>query len=245
MKTKLFLIISIFAFSCKEQGVLVEPIIEETIPPTFNLLAGTYNSDIDLTLVADSKEAIIYYTLDGSEPSETSAVYSAPINIKTNGTRLYVNAMSKDPTTGLSEVTRSFYKIDYSYDSTSINSQLSLEDFKNRIVGKWIGVRSTPWTPKINVEIIFNGNETYTSKSLTPRNIAFYYGDDSEVNSYSIFDTYEDRSATGFIYRFNNDQVNRGDLEFIKFSEDLNTLHFEFWHRNRYGPIKYTMTRVE
>lgn len=245
MKTKLFLIISIFAFSCEEQGVVVEPITEKTLPPTFNLLAGTYNSDIDLTLVADSKEAVIYYTLDGSEPSETSAVYSDPINIKNNGTRLYVNAMAKDPKTGLSEVTRSFYKIDYSYDSTSFNNQLALEDFEDKIVGRWIGSRSTPWTPKINVEIIFNADETYTSKSLTPNNVAFYYGDDSEVNSYKIFDTYEDKSATGFVYRFNNNQGNRGDLEFIKFSEDMNTLQFEFWHRKTYGPIKFTMTRVE
>lgn len=246
MKTKLFLLlISIIAFSCEKEEVLFEPMDEATKPPTFNFLAGTYNSDIDLTLAPDTEDAIIYYTLDGSEPSETSAIYSTPIRIKNDGTLLYINAMSKNSKTGLSRVTKSFYKIDYSYDPTSVNKQLSLEDFQTKIVGRWIGNRSTPWSPKINIEITFKDDETYTAKSLTPDNTAFYYGNDSEINSYRIYDTYEDRSATAYVYRFNNDQVNRGGLQFIKFSEDLNNLQFEFWHRNQYGPIVYNLTRIE
>lgn len=42
---------------------------------------GTLSSGSTITLVTATSGATIYYTLDGSEPSDTSTVYSGPISI--------------------------------------------------------------------------------------------------------------------------------------------------------------------
>ena len=48
--------------------------------PRFSLAGGVYtNSSLSLTLSASSAAAVIHYTLNGTEPTEASAAYSAPI----------------------------------------------------------------------------------------------------------------------------------------------------------------------
>ncbi len=49
----------------------------------FSQPGGFYNGYVHLTLSTDSPEATIYYSLDGSEPTEQSNVYSGPISITT------------------------------------------------------------------------------------------------------------------------------------------------------------------
>lgn len=49
--------------------------------PTFNLAPGFYPSSQTLTLSTNTAGAEIRYTTDGSEPSQTSNLYSGPINI--------------------------------------------------------------------------------------------------------------------------------------------------------------------
>ena len=238
-KIALLFIVSILIFSCeKEEDEFPIP-----NPPTFSFMAGTYNSDIEVILSSDIENAVIYYTLDRTEPTESSYIYASPIKIKSDGTRLYIKAISKGNQTEVSEITTSYYYIDYSYKSESFNGQLSFIGYQDNIVGTWIGYRTTPWTSPINVEVTFNNNGTYTSKSLTPGHTAFYYGSDTEINSYYIYELNADGSAMGDIGRFNDS--NTGSLRFIKFSEDLNVLSFDFWHRNKYGPLKYFITRIE
>ncbi len=53
---------------------------------TFNPLGGTYQTAQDVTLSTATSGAVIRYTLDGSEPSEASASYTAAINIPVNTT---------------------------------------------------------------------------------------------------------------------------------------------------------------
>lgn len=211
--------------------------------PTFSKLAGTFNSDIEITISSHTSNAVIYYTLDGSTPTVNSNIYSSPLSIANNGTNVYLRAVAKSELTKLSPVASSFYSIDYSYDAHVFNDQLSISDYQSNIVGKWIGYRTCPWTSPINVEVTFNSNGTYTAKTLTPGYTAFYYGSDDETNSYTIYDIYADGSAEGTIGRFNDSNI--GGLKFIKFSENLNVLNFEFWHRNQYGPLKYILTKVE
>lgn len=58
-------------------------------PPTTTAYpaGGTYGSAQDVTLIADDPTAsIIYYTTDGSTPTESSPVYSTPISITANKT---------------------------------------------------------------------------------------------------------------------------------------------------------------
>jgi len=243
MKKMIFLLaILTLLFSCENEEskeFMVEPIN----PPTFNFMAGTYKYDIGLTLAADTKDANIYYTLDGTDPTESSLVYTSPIIIENDEASIYIKAMSKNDLGEKSKVTESYYKIDYSYKPEIFNNQLELSDIQDKFQGKWIGFSSTPWTPDINIEVTFNKDGTYSSKSLTPDYVGFYYGSDDEVNSYTIFDVNSDGSAMGTIGRFNDSNID--DIKFIKFSEDLNVVSFEFWHGKNYGPLKYTLSRIE
>ncbi len=49
--------------------------------PVFSLGSGFYNGPQQITLQAQSGTARIFYTLDGSDPTRLSAVYTQPINI--------------------------------------------------------------------------------------------------------------------------------------------------------------------
>ena len=59
--------------------------------PAFSPTAGTYNSAqsvtiSDSTVGTDSNPAVIYYTTDGTAPTTSSAVYSAPVTVSASDT---------------------------------------------------------------------------------------------------------------------------------------------------------------
>lgn len=49
--------------------------------PTFTPEAGTYYETQEVTIACNTADATIYYTLDGTDPDENSAVYSEPIAV--------------------------------------------------------------------------------------------------------------------------------------------------------------------
>jgi hypothetical protein len=49
----------------------------------FSVERGFYESSFDVTLNCDTPGSTVYYTFDGSEPDETSLVYTSPIHINT------------------------------------------------------------------------------------------------------------------------------------------------------------------
>jgi hypothetical protein len=49
--------------------------------PTFNPVSGTYTGPVAVTIASITPGATIYYTLDGTDPTSQSAVYTAPIQI--------------------------------------------------------------------------------------------------------------------------------------------------------------------
>jgi len=59
--------------------------------PTFSPVAGTYSSSQSVTISDTTAGATIYYTTDGSTPTTSSSVYSAPITVSTTTT---INAMA-------------------------------------------------------------------------------------------------------------------------------------------------------
>lgn len=54
--------------------------------PTFSPAAGTYTEAQTVTISCSDAEATIYYTTDGKEPSQSSAVYTEPIFVETTTT---------------------------------------------------------------------------------------------------------------------------------------------------------------
>ena len=63
-----------------------------TADPTFSPAPGSYTTAAQVTLNSLTPNATIYYTVDGSQPSHTSAVYSGPIQV--NGNSLTVKAFA-------------------------------------------------------------------------------------------------------------------------------------------------------
>lgn len=54
---------------------------EFTAPPEFSLAGGFYASALFLELIPPAPSAAIHYTLDGSDPTDSSPLYTAPIQI--------------------------------------------------------------------------------------------------------------------------------------------------------------------
>jgi hypothetical protein len=54
--------------------------------PVFAPAAGSFDFSVDVEITCATPSAVIYYTLDGSDPTPTSASYSAPIHLTANTT---------------------------------------------------------------------------------------------------------------------------------------------------------------
>lgn len=95
--------------NCKVPAVLSKYPEYIASAPSFSLPEGTYEEEQELLLV-DSQPGIIYYTTDGSEPSESSTVYTEPILLeygKYTIRSIFVNQYGK-----FSEENRAVYIID-------------------------------------------------------------------------------------------------------------------------------------
>jgi hypothetical protein len=82
----------------------------DTTPPTVTVspTAGTYNTNQSITLTAN-ETATIYYTIDGTTPTESSTVYSTPISITATTTIKY---FAKDTAGNSSTIQSVTYTID-------------------------------------------------------------------------------------------------------------------------------------
>ncbi len=80
--------------SCPDERIVNQYPSYVAKPPEFSVKSGIYNETISLRLRANTK-GTIYYTLDGSQPDENSAIYTSPIFLETGGYRVravFVNA---------------------------------------------------------------------------------------------------------------------------------------------------------
>ena len=59
---------------------------EQAATPTFNPPAGVYGNPISVTISSTTAGATIRYTTDGSEPGETSTLYTTPVAVATTTT---------------------------------------------------------------------------------------------------------------------------------------------------------------
>ena len=59
----------------------IEEVETEVEAPTFNPVAGTYAEAQNVTISCETPSTVIYYTLDGTEPDNTSTQYSGAISV--------------------------------------------------------------------------------------------------------------------------------------------------------------------
>jgi len=86
-------------------------------PPVFSIPTGAYPGSQSLTL-SNTNGAIIYYTMDGSDPDLNSVIYSSPINIDQNTT---IKAMLVKNGFTNSEIKTSVYMIGANHDLPIVN----------------------------------------------------------------------------------------------------------------------------
>lgn len=232
--------------------------------PIFGLTAGTYNEDISLSLISESKTALIYYTTDGSEPTHSSSIYSNPIQISVDGTAVTIKAIADTSWGEDSYVVTSYFKIDYEYDPAQYMTSLLIGDYQSKIVGTWIGQVETLWSYPYNVEITFYDTGNYSARSISQSynyygmyneytewwGSALYYGtdDDNELKTYDIYDINGNGKAEADIVVWFGDgsgSTNYSKLKNITFYNNFKNMSFEYWHRNIYGPVTFTLTRKE
>ncbi|MDP2172625.1 MAG: chitobiase/beta-hexosaminidase C-terminal domain-containing protein, partial [Candidatus Cloacimonadaceae bacterium] len=76
--------------------------------PTFSVPAGSYYSPITVSISTTTTGAAIYYTLDGSNPTTSSALYSTPINISATTTLKAIAFLTGFPPSSISSATYTF-----------------------------------------------------------------------------------------------------------------------------------------
>jgi gliding motility-associated-like protein len=149
--------------------------------PVIDTQAGYYASPITVTISSTEPGATIYYTTDGSQPSNTSAQYTGPINISTTSV---LRAIAYSPTTGIlpsfTETNTYFFGIDnHTIPVVSISGN-TLGD------GSWNGDELT--------QLEFFQNGTFVVESHGDSN---EHGNDSNAYGQRGFD-YITRDALGY-----------------------------------------------
>ena len=82
--------------------------LSQSLAVQFSLPTGTYGTPQTVTLSDASTNAVIYYTLDGSTPTTSSPVYTAPIQVGNTET---ITAIGVAPGLAVSPVIANTYTI--------------------------------------------------------------------------------------------------------------------------------------
>ena len=70
--------------------------IEQVATPIFTPDGGNYEGETTVTITCDTEDAVIYYTLNGNDPTEADQLYSSPIQIGTGTTILKAKAYKEE-----------------------------------------------------------------------------------------------------------------------------------------------------
>ena len=246
---KISTLIIFFVFS-------ITNVFSQTFSPMFSLLSGRYNSDIQIQLTTNDSNADIYYTIDGTEPDNSSLEYSGNISIAGDGNITTIKAISISDNLVASIISSAKYIVDYDFDpNAEYLTDLTYSEYNNLIKGDWFGYTTNPWSIDYCVELSILSDNKYVDRTTTATGIlmsgddgfhpVFYYGvsDPSPLKEIEIYDILASGYATGFVdIVFQGGNTNTDNLRFIKFIDE-NNLYLEMWHSNTYGPLKYYLTK--
>ncbi len=137
----------------------------------FSDVGGFYDNSVDLTMSTTDATAEIYYTLDGSIPTNSSFLYQNPIEI---GATSLVQAKAFKPGFVSSSVTSEFYLIDEATEIAILNVQSKPENFWDDETG--IYVHGTNGTLDYCDNVINNWNQDWER----PCELSFYEPDGTQ-----------------------------------------------------------------
>ena len=226
--------------------------------PKYSIMAGAYNHDLLLQLYTESNNVRIFYTTDSSTPDTTSNLYTLPILISGDETIFRIKAVTIDSANQYSSITSSYYRIDYSYDTTVFLTNLSIIDYQNYLTGHWIGSIVNPWTPPYNVDLTVQIDGHYSSHAISCYKYfngsevcyptAFYYGTDNDYpdKKITVLNVNYLGIANGdMLIRYDNFSTTNDELRTIKFYNSGNVFKLEQWHFGTYGPLEYIVTSID
>ncbi len=170
------------------------------VSPDFSVSPGLYNSDFGVIVSSIYYDITIHYTIDGSEPTTESPIYTNPILLDGDDQDFIIKAIAAHEDQ-ISSVATAYYKIDYEYDEELIHTENSLEEYQKLMVGKWIGYRKTPWEGETNIEVNIDEDFTYSSEVLDPYYYLGNYGwKDEETGTTWNRDFYVESEEPAFYY---------------------------------------------
>jgi hypothetical protein len=125
--------------------------------PAFNPPAGLQYSTIDLALTTGTPDATIYYTLDGSEPTISSTVYSSPIFIDEAMTvkAFAVKTDLADSDIAEAAYTFEFYEGTVITDGQEVSGTWTLANSPYVVLGEAIVAEGQTLTIEAGVEVQF------------------------------------------------------------------------------------------
>lgn len=183
--------------------VSLERPVQDVATPTFSPAAGTYASAQEVDISCETDGATIYYTLDGTEPTEASTPYNGALNIETTTT---VKAIAYKNTAN-SYVATATYHICSAETPYTVAQALAFNEYPTSTI--WVhGIVSTapttaPSSGQLKYYISDNGeatNELYIYNGKGLNNAAFTAQDDIQVGDIV--------TITGFVKDY------QGTLEF-------------------------------
>lgn len=156
--------------------------------PTFSPPAGTYQSDQSVEITTTTDGATIYYTLDGSNPGESSTEYTEAIEVAGDGTSVTIKAIAVKTGLNDSAVGEAQYTVDYSQNT---GTKLTLSEWhEGDLAGadhEWFWFEAEPGT---TYEV--HTHDSYFSHPDSPGSATF----DNELGAY-----YQDLT-TSYTYSF-------------------------------------------
>lgn len=219
--------------------------------PTFTPEAGTYYEAQEVTIACSTADATIYYTTDGTEPDENSAVYSAPISVAESMTIKAIamkegyensNVATAEYIVILGAVT--IFEQDWEGEMNGWTF-VTVEGSKPWVISQYQGnhyAYGNGYNGGVNeqwcISPAFSLN-VYSNASLTFRNAKNYTGPDMELFFSNDYDGSDPTSATWVALEYNKSTgsfawAESGSIDLASFAGD-----------ECYIGFKYTSTETE
>jgi hypothetical protein len=249
MKSRLYLALSL---------LLAQSVSGQTYQvysPKFSHMAGTYSHGLSLELKTEHPSNRIFYTLNQATPDSTSNLYTAPIPLDGDGQAFHISAIAIDSLKKYSQVTSSYYEIDYACDSTSFMTGLSVEDYQTMLTGHWIGHSVTPWESPYNIDLVIDPNGHFIGQTLStnvfPSGVEvfmppFYYDTNMDFPGriIAVKGISSEGNGYGTIVIGQYDWSSwEAEMRSIRFSNHGQVLTLEMWNFD-HGPLMFYLTRI-
>ena len=268
-------------FSCggptsseKEADIIPEPdawgdptiatLKHDVVNPYFSMKSGLYNAQIEVAIQTPYQNVQTYYTIDGSEPTKSSMLYTDAISLK-DGDSFSIKAISffEGKSSNISEA---YYRVDNTYEPDSYDSDLSLEEYSEGLEGTWKGYVETPWHGIVSAQLTITEDGIYTPESLTryfyqandqeymnfyveSEETVLYYGSDGPHSGkkLELTDLYPDGKATGDIHLIwpNASASIIESIDRFAFKHNKQVMEFNFTRSGACCSVLVELTKVE